>query len=106
TPTVARSEFTGGRGACPRIFRKASHDGVLACGLAEPPGAELGRALLGLEIDVDQPEAVAEARGPFEVVHRAPVEIPLDGDAFGGGTLELRQVRAEEHDAVGVVDGA
>src|SRR5262249_42238001 len=75
-------------------------------GRAEPSGVPLGRAFLRPEVHVPQPEAVAEPGGPLEVVHRTLLEVVLDGSAGGGGALELRQVRATEQDAVGVVDPA
>ena len=40
----------------------ASHHRVLPCRLAKPRGAQLGRPLLRLEVDVDDPEAVAATR--------------------------------------------
>ena len=68
--------------------------------------AELGRALQRPVVDVDQPESGAVTGGPLEIVHRAPVEIPFDGYPVGGRPLQLREIAAEEHDAVAVVDGA
>src|SRR5215813_8776480 len=79
------------------------HDRVAPCRFAEPRRAQLGRALLRLEVDVDQPEAVPVPINPFEVVLRTPEEVPLHRYTIGRGTLELRKVRAQKHDPVGVV---
>src|SRR5262245_59095009 len=78
--------YSGGK--C--VFRLRYH--VAARRLAEPRSTCLRRALLRLEVHVHQPEAVAEAKGPLEVVHRAPLEVALDRHAVGSGALELRQV--------------
>src|SRR5215467_11457208 len=51
------------------------HHPVARGGLAEPHGAQLGRALLRREVHVHEAEAVAVAVDPFEVVHRAPLEV-------------------------------
>src|SRR5262245_24099006 len=45
--------------------------------LPEPVCAELRLALERLEVDVDQPEAVAVTVHPLEVVLRAPVKVPV-----------------------------
>src|SRR5690606_2672791 len=58
------------RGARPPRPVPRSHDGVAACGLAEPLGAELRRPLERVEVHVDQAEPVAEAVPPLEVVLR------------------------------------
>ncbi len=41
---------------------------------------------------------------PLEVIHQAPVEIPLYGDAFRRRALQMREIVPEIHDAVEVVD--
>src|SRR5690606_13499235 len=99
--TRPREEFPAGgcRSGC-----MLSHDRVLAGGLSEPLGAELGDSLQGLEIDVDQPEPSTVSIHPFEVVLSAPLEVPVYGDALRGRPLKLTQVGAQEHDSVGVVD--
>ena len=67
--------------------------------------AALALALLHLEVHVHESEAVPAQPGvPLEVVHRAPLKVTLHRHALGGHPLLLRQVRADEHDAVGVVD--
>src|SRR5262252_11096908 len=70
--------------------------------LAEPRGAQLGCPLQRLEVHVDQPEAVAVAINPFEVVLCAPEEVSIHRDAIGGRALKLREVGAQEHDSIGV----
>src|SRR5262245_29735870 len=70
----------------------------------KPLRAQLRYALLGLEVHVDQAEAVAVTINPFEVVLRTPEEVSVHGDAIGSRTLQLREVRTQEHDPVGVVD--
>src|SRR5215475_10608374 len=79
------------------------HHRVAPRRLAEPLRADLRRALLRLEVHVDQPEAVAEAIYPLEVVLCAPEEVPIHRYAVCSRTLELREVSAQEHDPVGVV---
>src|SRR3712207_6294918 len=88
------------------LFRSHSDDGVPPRGLPEPFGAELRDPLLGVEVDVDHAEPVAEAGVPLEVVLRAPVEVAVDGDSFGGGPVQLPEAGAQEHHPVGVVDVA
>jgi hypothetical protein len=65
------------------------HPGVAGSRLSEPLGAELRNALLGLEVDVDQPEPVAEAIDPLEVVLRAPEEVAVHRHALRRRPLEL-----------------
>ena len=43
---------------------------------------------------------------PLEVVLGAPQEVPIDRHAFGCGALQLTEVGAQEHHAVGVIDPA
>src|SRR6516162_2702033 len=54
---------------------RALHDFVSSRCLAEPFGAELGDPFQAVEVDVDQPEAVAMSCDPLEVVLRAPKEV-------------------------------
>src|SRR4029450_8288058 len=72
--------------------------------LAEPGRAEFRRALLRLEVDVHEPEAISESCIPLEVVHHAPLEIALDRYALRCRPMELRQVVAQKHDAIRVVE--
>jgi hypothetical protein len=65
---------------------------VASCGFTEPVGARLGRPFLRLESQRARSEAVAVAGVPLEIVHRAPLEVPLHGHAVGGRPLKLRQV--------------
>jgi hypothetical protein len=44
---------------------------VALCGLPEPFGAEFRDSLLGIEVDVDDPEPIAVPVDPLEVVLRA-----------------------------------
>jgi hypothetical protein len=48
-----------------------------------------GDPLLGVEVDVDQAESVAEAVHPLEVVLGAPEELPVDRYALRRRPLEL-----------------
>src|SRR5262245_46832767 len=80
------------------------NDGVASCRFPKPLRAQLRYALLRLEVHVDQSEAVAVTINPFEVVLCTPQEVSMHRDTVGGCTLELREVRTQEHDPVGVVD--
>src|SRR5579875_3189930 len=84
--------------------RGSLHDAVVGDDLFVKHGAEFWGALLSFEIDVGDAEALFVAIGPLVVVEEAPKEVALDGNAFGDGALELGEVIAEVHDAVGVVD--
>src|SRR3954463_4891848 len=77
---------------------------VLRDHVAIEAGAEFRRTQLRIEIDVVEPKALVEPKYPFEIVHQAPEEIAAHRHAFGGGALELGQVVAQIHDAVGFVD--
>src|SRR6516165_8389130 len=68
--------------------------------------AELWNPLQRLEIDVVETETLFEAEDPFEIVHQTPQEIAAHRRAFRNRALQLRQVVAEEHDAVEIVDMA
>src|SRR5215471_8180678 len=81
----------------------ASDDRVARHGLAEPSGTTFRRALLRLEVHMDEPEPIAEAVDPFEVVHQAPVEIALYRHSVSGRALELSEIGAQEHNPVRVV---
>ncbi len=65
--------------------RWLSHESVLAGDLSEERGADLGRALLGGEVDVDDAVAVAGTSDPFQVVLSAPLEVTLHRDAVSRG---------------------
>src|ERR1700754_4745336 len=68
--------------------------------------AQLRRAALGLEVDVVQPKTLLEAVDPFEIIHQAPQEIAAHRHPFGSRALQLRQIIAQVHDAVEIVDVA
>ena len=74
--------------------------------LAIPEPTVFDRALLRGVIHVVQAEAVPVPVGPLEVVHQAPEEVALHRHAIRHGTLELRQIIAQVHHAVEVVDVA
>src|SRR5215510_14004699 len=78
-------------------------DCIAARCFAEERRAQLGRPLQRLEVHIDQPEAIAVDINPFEVVLRAPEEVPIHRYTVGGRTLELREAGVQEHDPVGVV---
>src|SRR5262249_38208671 len=82
------------------------HHRVAARRFTEPLRAQLRCTLLRLEIHVDQSEAVAVAVDPLEVVLGTPQEVPAHWHTVGGGTPQLREVRAQEHDSVGVIHPA
>src|SRR5262245_8461167 len=88
---------------CVRIISASLRHRVPPRGLTEERRAQLRHAFLRLEVNIDQPEAVAVAINPFEVVLCAPVEVPIHRYAVGGRTLELCEAGAQEHDPVGVV---
>src|SRR3546814_14216402 len=52
---------------------------------SEPLGAGLGRAHLGVVVDVDDPEAVGEALRPLEVVEQRPHDEAPQVDRIGDG---------------------
>src|SRR6266702_5194504 len=66
--------------------------------------AEFGCAFLRGEVDVMDAEAIGVAVSPLVVVHERPAEVALDRDTFGDGAVQMGEVVAEIHDAVGVVD--
>jgi hypothetical protein len=70
----------------------SSYHGVLAGCLPEPLGAELGLALKGVEVDVDQAEPVAEAVHPLEVVLGAPQEVVGDAAVATAEDQDLDKV--------------
>src|SRR3954468_9497051 len=78
--------------------------GVLRDHVAIEAGTEFWRTHLRVEIDVVEPKALVEPEHPFKIVHQAPEEVAAHRYAFGGGALELSEVVAQIHDAVGVVD--
>src|SRR5205807_3173079 len=69
-------------------------------------GAELGRPAQRIEVHAVEPEALVEAVDPFEIIHQTPQEIAAHRYALGGGALQLRQIVAQVHDAVEIVDVA
>src|SRR3954464_15501838 len=74
--------------------------------VAEPPGARLRRPFLGREVDVDEPEPLAVALGPLEVVQEGPREEPLDRGAGVERATDLAEVAVEVGDPLEVLDDA
>src|SRR4051794_5863469 len=56
-----------------------------------------------LEIDVDQPESLAIAAMPFEVVHQRPMEITSDVNAVLQGAMEHEEVPTDVIDSLRIV---
>ena len=83
-----------------------SHDPVIADHLRVPAAAELGRASLRAEGDVDDAEPFLVALGPLEVVEQRPEEIATDVVALGHGSVQLDQVAPQILAAVQVEDFA
>ena len=77
---------------------------VLRDHVAKEACAELWRADLCVEIDVIKTEALVQTVDPLEIVHQAPEEVAAHRNALLRRALELRQIVAQIHDAVGVVD--
>src|SRR5262245_53910390 len=84
----------------PRPRTVALHDCVAPRRFTEPLRAQLRRPFLRLEVDIDDPEAVAVAVNPFEIVLGAPEKVPTHRYSVGSCTLQLREVGAQEHDPV------
>src|SRR5476649_2041055 len=89
-----------------RGVRRGSRQRVAGDHFLVERGAELGRALLRRVVDMDQAEARGVAVGPFEIVQQAPQEIAAHGNPLRRRALELRQVVAQVHYAIDVVDEA
>src|SRR6266849_1224570 len=73
---------------------------------AVPLRAELGRTFLRLEVDIVETESLAIAVGPFKVVHQAPEEVTLDRVPFRGRPMQMRQVIAQIHHAIGIFNAS
>src|SRR5476649_1656348 len=67
--------------------------------------SRLDGAFEGGVVDVDQAEAVAVARGPFEVVEQRPVDIAAHVDALVYAAAQGLQRAVDEGDAARVVVG-
>ena len=67
-----------------------------------PVRAGVWRAGLRGEVDVHEPEALAEPPRPLEVVQQRPGVVAADVDPVGEGQGELAQVGVEERDAADV----
>jgi hypothetical protein len=65
---------------------------------------EFRRPNLGLKIHPVDPKALFKSKNPFEIIHQAPKEVTANWHALGGGALQLRQVVAQVHNAIEVVD--
>jgi len=68
------------------------------------PGAGLERPPLSGEIDVNQPEALGIAVGPFQIVQQRPGEIAAQVDAAAPGRQRRAQMVAQVALAQGVGD--
>ena len=79
---------------------------VRARDLRVPARAVLRRALEGLEVDVDEPEALGVAERPLEVVQQRPHEVAAQVDAVGDRAVRGAEVRVEVVDADRIVDVA
>jgi alpha-N-arabinofuranosidase len=71
-----------------------------------PVRAQLWNSLLGGEIDVVNAEALLVAVGPFVVVEQAPEKVALHRIVPGHCAVQVREVIAQEHHSIGVVDSA
>jgi hypothetical protein len=71
---------------------------IASVAFPEERRAHLRRSFLRLEVDGRDSVAIAVSGRPFEVVHRAPVEIALHRHTFGRRELHSGPVRADEHD--------
>src|ERR1700710_3012837 len=69
-----------------------------------PVAAGLDAPDLGVEVDVDQAEALVIAVGPLEVVQERPGEVSGQGDALVRRTGTGREVALQVGDALAVVD--
>src|SRR5947207_9495072 len=87
----------------PTMARLALSHGVARDDLPVERRAQLGRATLRRVVHIMEAEPVPVAVGPLEVVHQAPQEVALHGHSVGHGPLELTEIVAQEHDAVGVI---
>src|SRR5437879_3482613 len=75
--------------------------------IAEPVSAVLDRPLLlVLEVAVDDPEALAEAHRPLEVVEQRPCVVTAHVDAFVDRPRDLADVAVVEFDALLIVHAA
>jgi hypothetical protein len=81
-------------------------DGIPRNDFAVPLRTELRRAGLGFEVNVVKAEALAIAVRPLVIIEQAPEEITFDGVAFGGGAMQVGEVIAQIHHAVGVLDAS
>src|SRR5689334_19755534 len=88
---------------CEQSVRLDHAAAIAADDILIPVKRVLRRALLRLEIDVYQPEALPEAFRPLEVVHQAPGKIAAHISAAAARTGELAQIALHEVDALGIV---
>src|SRR6187402_3822958 len=94
----------------PLVFKKLRRSIVLPClyerivrdDVLVKVGRELRRPLLCCEIDIGDPEALLIAVGPLVVVQQTPEEVALHRRSLRDAAMELRQVLAQKHDAIGV----
>jgi len=74
---------------------------ILPRGFPEPLRAQLRDPLQRVEIHIHDPEPVAEAISPLQIVLGAPQEVVVHRHAVGGRSLELPKAGPQEHDPVG-----
>ena len=72
--------------------------------VAIPKGGVLQRSFLCDVFHVDEAEARFVAFGPLEIIRQRPLEIPVQRDAFGGGTFECALITVKEIIAGIIVD--
>src|SRR5580658_6836682 len=105
----AASEAVKGRRFGPStscVRSQASLDRIARNDFAIPLRAQLGCTRLRLEIHVMNAESFAVAVCPLVVVHQAPQEITLDWVALRSRTMQVREMIAQVHDTVGVLDAS
>src|SRR5207253_7324455 len=81
-----------------------SDDGVARNHFAVEVRAQFRRAFLRLVVNVVKAEAVRVAVRPLEVVHETPEEVAAHGHALGRRAPQVREVVAQVHHSVRVVD--
>src|SRR5690242_17297834 len=89
--------------ACDEIVRSEQACAIAADDLPIPVKGVLGRALLRLEIHVNQAEALTISFRPLEIVHQAPGKIAAHISAAAARAGELVQIALHEIDSLRIV---